>query len=109
VTIDGKEVLSFSRTNFLGMIGNKRVEDVAIKTLRKYGTGSCGPRGFYGTIGMITLVNRITCIDVHLDLEKRIKEFLQAEDCLIYAYGFATVSSAIPAFAARGDLLIWFD
>jgi serine palmitoyltransferase len=38
------------------MIGNKRVEDVAIKTLRKYGTGSCGPRGFYGTIGMITLL-----------------------------------------------------
>jgi len=94
VTIDGKQVLSFSRTNFLGMIGNKRVEDAAIKTLYKYGTGSCGPRGFYGTI------------DVHLDLEKRIKQFLDTEDCLIYAYGFATVSSAIPAFAARGDLLI---
>jgi serine palmitoyltransferase len=39
-------------------------------------------------------------------LEKRIKEFLNAEDCCIYSFGFATVSSAIPAFSARGDLLI---
>jgi len=62
--------------------------------LYKYGTGSCGPRGFYGTI------------DVHLELEQRIKRFMNAEDCLIYSYGFATVSSAIPAFSARGDLLI---
>jgi len=94
VTIEGKQALSLARTNFLGMIGNKRVEDAAIKTLYKYGTGSCGPRGFYGTI------------DVHLELEQRIKKFMDAEDCMIYAYGFATVSSAIPAFSGRGDLLV---
>lgn len=27
------------------------LQEVAIKALRKYGVGSCGPRGFYGTIG----------------------------------------------------------
>lgn len=94
VVIDGKTALSFTRTNFLGMITNPQVDEAANKALYKYGTGSCGPRGFYGTI------------DVHLDLEKRIKEFMDSEDCLIYAYGFATVSSSIPAFASRGDLLI---
>ena len=31
---------------------------MAKKTIFKYGVGSCGPRGFYGTV------------DVHLDLEK---------------------------------------
>jgi serine palmitoyltransferase len=94
VTINNKSVLTFARTNFLGMITNPKVEEAANKALYKYGTGSCGPRGFYGTI------------DVHLELEQRIKKFMDSEDCLIYAYGFATVSSAIPAFAGRGDLLI---
>lgn len=33
------------------------MQDVAKKTILKYGVGSCGPRGFYGTV------------DVHLNLE----------------------------------------
>ena len=27
------------------------LQEASIKSLRKYGVGSCGPRGFYGTIG----------------------------------------------------------
>ena len=27
-------------------------KDVAAKSIGKYGVGSCGPRGFYGTVGM---------------------------------------------------------
>jgi serine palmitoyltransferase len=97
VTINNKEILNLVRANWLGFIGNKRVEDSTIKTLEKYGTGTCGPRGFYGTI------------DVHLNLEQRIRDFMGAEDAVIYSFGFATVSSVIPAFAARGDLLIVDD
>ena len=26
-------------------------KEKAVKSLRKYGVGSCGPRGFYGTVG----------------------------------------------------------
>lgn len=33
------------------------MQEAASATINKYGVGSCGPRGFYGTI------------DVHLDLE----------------------------------------
>eukprot|EP01117_Protostelium_nocturnum_P000363 TRINITY_DN10422_c0_g1_i1.p1 TRINITY_DN10422_c0_g1~~TRINITY_DN10422_c0_g1_i1.p1 ORF type:complete len:474 (-),score=174.87 TRINITY_DN10422_c0_g1_i1:82-1503(-) len=94
VVVNGKEVLHMSRNNFLGMVNNKRVEDATIKTLRKYGTGTCGPRGFNGTI------------DTHLQLETRIRDFLKVHDCCIYSYGFATVSSSIPAFASRGDILV---
>ena len=28
-----------------------------MKSLRKYGVGSCGPRGFYGTVGRCELVD----------------------------------------------------
>jgi len=94
VTVDGHEVLNLTRTNFLGMIGNSKVEEAATKALFKYGTGTCGPRGFYGTI------------DIHLELEERIRKFMDAEDYVIYSFGFSTVASVIPAFSSRGDLLI---
>ena len=37
--------------NYLGFAGNVEIEKAAIETIRKYGVGSCGPRGFYGTVG----------------------------------------------------------
>lgn len=40
----GKFSLSYIRQLFI-------TQEAAIKSLRKYGVGSCGPRGFYGTIG----------------------------------------------------------
>lgn len=41
-----------------------------------------------------------------MEAERRIKEFMGAEDCIIYSYGFCTISSVIPAFSKRGDLLV---
>jgi len=95
VTVNGQEnVLHASRTNYLGMSGNKRISDVAAETLKKYGVGACGPRGFYGTI------------DVHLFLEHRIAKFVGTAECILYSSSFCTISSAIPAFSKRGDLVI---
>ncbi|KAL4189025.1 hypothetical protein AMTRI_Chr08g204910 [Amborella trichopoda] len=62
--------------------------------LEKYGVGSCGPRGFYGTI------------DVHLDCEEKIAKFLGTPDSVLYSYGLSTIFSVIPAFAKKGDLIL---
>lgn len=51
ITVDGKECLNLATHNYLGFVEHQLMEQVAIKTLRKYGVGSCGPRGFYGTVG----------------------------------------------------------
>ena len=67
---------------------------MAQTALRKYGLGSCGPPGFYGTI------------DVHMQLEKAFAKFVKAEEAILYSFGFATIASVIPAFAKRGDLII---
>ncbi|CAI5493657.1 unnamed protein product [Closterium sp. Naga37s-1] len=91
---DGRKMLNLASMNFLGLIGNTHVQDAATAALHKYGVGSCGPRGFYGTI------------DVHLDLEERIAAFMGVEGCILYSYGLATVASTIPAFCKRGDLII---
>lgn len=47
----GKTVLNFASYNFAGLAGNDFIKERAVETLRKYGLGSCGPPGFYGTIG----------------------------------------------------------
>jgi serine palmitoyltransferase len=43
---------------------------------------------------------------VHLDLEAKIAQFMGTPDSILYSYGLATVSSVIPAFCKRGDLIL---
>jgi len=70
------------------------VKEASLAALDRYGCGSCGPRGFYGTI------------DVHLELEKAVADFCGTDDAILYSDGASTVSSTIAAFCKRGDLLV---
>ena len=47
----GKSVTNLAGYNFAGLAGNEAVKERAVKVLREYGLGSCGPPGFYGTVG----------------------------------------------------------
>ncbi|KAG2225339.1 hypothetical protein INT45_005583 [Circinella minor] len=89
-----KLLMNLASTNYLELQASERIRQKAIDTLKVYGVGSCGPPGFYGTI------------DVHMDLERDIAQFLGTEEAIIYAQGFSTISSVIPAFSKRGDLLV---
>nr|XP_039261541.1 serine palmitoyltransferase 1-like [Styela clava] len=93
ITVNSYDCLNLASMNFLGFLGNKRIEEKSTNAIKKYGVGSCGPRGFYGTV------------DVHLDLENRLAKYIGAEEAIIYAYGFATIASAIPAYSKRGDII----
>ncbi|KAG2466512.1 SPTC1 palmitoyltransferase, partial [Polypterus senegalus] len=93
ITVNGKQCINFASFNFLGLLDNDRVKNQALQSLRKYGVGTCGPRGFYGTF------------DVHLELEDRLAKFMRTEEAIIYSYGFATIASAIPAYSKRGDIV----
>ncbi|KAF9484302.1 serine palmitoyltransferase [Pholiota conissans] len=90
----GKPTTNLASFNFTGLAGNEHIKQRAIETLRKYGLGSCGPPGFYGTL------------DVHMDLENDIADFLGAESAILYSQGFSTISSVIPAFCKRGDIIV---
>ncbi|KAJ8007434.1 hypothetical protein DPEC_G00117460 [Dallia pectoralis] len=93
IVVNGKQCINFASFNFLGLLDNERVKQKALASLRKYGVGTCGPRGFYGTF------------DVHLELEDRLAKFMRTEEAIIYSYGFATIASAIPAYSKRGDIV----
>ena len=91
---NGKQVTHLASYNFLDLLNNTSLKQKSIKTLRNYGVGACGPPGFYGTQ------------DCHLKMEKDIANFLGTDACIVYAQAFGTISSVIPAFAKRGDVLI---
>ena len=65
VTVSGsKKKLNMAGFDFLGLRSAPQPREAADAALRKYGCGSCGPRGFYGTI------------DVHAALETSLAKFL---------------------------------
>ena len=45
--------------------------------------------------------------DVHMELEKKLSKFTKTEEAVLYSYGFATISSAIPTYSKRGDVIFW--
>lgn len=93
IDVNGIKCVNFASHNYLGLIGKTEIEDKAIESIEKYGVGTCGPRCFYGTN-----------IE-HLKLEKKLADFLSTESSIIYPFGFATVASAIPAYAKKGDIV----
>ncbi|KAJ9118071.1 hypothetical protein QFC24_006343 [Naganishia onofrii] len=94
IAATGKIALNLASPNWSGFLDNERLKEVAIKTLREYGTSPCGPPGFYGTL------------DVHTQLEQDLANFVGQESAIIYAQAFSTVSSVIPAFSKRGDIVV---
>ncbi len=87
-------VLNFATLDYLGNSSSPLIRQTALDALKKYGCGSCGPRGFYGTI------------DAHLEIEDIMSSFLQTEGAILYSDGASAVTSTVAAFAKRGDLLI---
>uniref|UniRef100_A0A069DUP1 Serine palmitoyltransferase 1 n=1 Tax=Panstrongylus megistus TaxID=65343 RepID=A0A069DUP1_9HEMI len=93
IYVDGVKCLNLASYNFLGLLTNDASEAEALRAVRKYGIGSCGPRGFYGTV------------DVHLQLEEDLANFFHLQEAIVYSYGFSAISTAIPAYAKRSDII----
>jgi serine palmitoyltransferase len=91
---DGREVLNCSSFDFLAYATEASVIETAQDTIVRYGCGSCGPRGFYGSL------------KPHLDLEARLAQFMKTQAGIIYSFSFATISTLIPCFSARGDEIL---
>ncbi|KAJ5448883.1 Glycosyl transferase family 48 [Penicillium cf. griseofulvum] len=91
---NGRTVMNLGSFNFYNFNTNESLKEQAIQTLRAYGVGPCGPRGFYGTQ------------DVHMKTEDDVAAFLGTTACIIYSQAFSTISSVIPAFSKRGDIII---
>ena len=92
--IDGKKVLMFCSNNYLGLSNHPKLKEAALEAIRSHGVGSGSVRPIAGTM------------DLHVELERRLARFKQAEASLVYQTGFATNAGLIPQLAGDGDLII---
>ncbi|PVU97706.1 hypothetical protein BB561_000362 [Smittium simulii] len=90
----GTTAINFTSFDFLGIMNSEGAKAKAVQTLRNYGVGPCGPPGFFGTL------------DVHIELETTIAQFLKAEAAILYSQGMAVCVSVIPCFSKRGDIIV---
>ena len=88
------KMLNMSSCDFLGLGARPDLKEDAQKALDHYGCGSCGPRGFYGTM------------DAHLELEDRLAKFFGTAEAISYSDAESAVASAVSAFVKRGDLIV---
>jgi len=91
---NGRTVTNLATFNFYNFNASETLKEKAIQVLRTYGVGPCGPPGFYGTQ------------DVHLKTEADIASHLGVPACIVYAHAFSTISSVVPAFSKRGDIIV---
>lgn len=93
VTIEGRERIMLGSNNYLGLTQHPKVVEAAVAALRKYGSGCTGSRFLNGTL------------DLHLELEAALAEFLGKEDCMVFSTGYGANLGLIAGLVSRSDLV----
>lgn len=94
VIMEGKRTIMIGSNNYLGLTSDPRVIKAAKDALDKYGTGCSGSRFLNGTLVL------------HIELEKRIAEFLGKEAALTFSTGFQTNLGILSTIAGRNEYII---
>ena len=94
VTMEGSQRIMLGSNNYLGLTGDPRVKDAARDALERYGTGLTGSRFLNGTL------------DLHLELERELADWMGTEDALVYTTGYLANTGAIGTLLDPGDTVI---
>jgi 8-amino-7-oxononanoate synthase len=94
VEMEGAERIMLGSNNYLGLTGDPRVVEGARAALDRYGTGLTGSRLLNGTI------------DLHLELEGEIAEWMGTEDALVTSTGHGANLAALGTLLGPGDTVI---
>jgi 8-amino-7-oxononanoate synthase len=94
VEIDGKKVLMFGSNSYLGLTNHPKVKEAAKRAIDKYGTGCAGSRFLNGTL------------DLHIELERRLAEYVGKEAALVFSTGFLANQGALSSLTGRNDYII---
>jgi glycine C-acetyltransferase len=90
----GDEVINFCANNYLGLSSNKEVIQAAKDTMDSHGFGMSSVRFICGTQ------------DIHKELEKKIAEFYQTEDTILYAAAFDANGGVFEPLFTKDDAII---
>jgi len=94
VIINGKRVLMFGSNSYLGLTNDPRIKEATKAAIDKYGSGCAGSRFLNGTL------------DIHIQLEKELAEFVGKDEAIIFSTGFQVNLGVISSLLGRNDYLI---
>lgn len=88
----GRELIMLGSNNYLGLANHHEVKDAAAMALALYGAGCAGSRLLNGTL------------DVHVQLEERLAEFMSREAALTFSTGFQVNLGVLSCLLDRSDI-----
>ncbi len=94
VVMDGREVITLSSNNYLGLAVHPRLRQAAIEATERFGVGSGAVRTIAGTMTL------------HVELEEKLARFKHTEASLTMQSGYATNLGVISALMLENDLII---
>ncbi len=93
-TFRGREVVMLGSNNYLGLTTHPRVKAAAQEAIERYGTSCTGSRFLNGTL------------QFHLELDRRLAEFVGAEAAIVFPTGYQTNLGTISSLVQKGDFVI---
>jgi 8-amino-7-oxononanoate synthase len=94
VKAEGREFLMLSSYDYLGLIGDTRIDEAAIEAIRKYGTGTGGVRLLTGTI------------DLHHEMERDVAAFKGTAEAVTFSSGYLANLAVIASLLTPQDRVI---
>lgn len=94
VNVGDHRLIMIGSNNYLGLTTHPKVRQAAIEATRRYGTSCTGSRFLNGTL------------ELHLELERRLAEFVGTEAALVFSTGYQTNLGTISALVGRGDFVV---
>jgi 8-amino-7-oxononanoate synthase len=94
VTIGDKRLVMIGSNNYLGLTTHPKVRNAAIEATREFGTSCTGSRFLNGTLAW------------HLELERRLAEYVEKEAALVFSTGYQTNLGTISSIVGRSDYVI---
>ncbi|ADW70634.1 8-amino-7-oxononanoate synthase [Granulicella tundricola MP5ACTX9] len=94
VIADGHPMLMLSSYDYLGLIGDPRIDQAATEAIAHYGTSTSGARLLTGTLAS------------HRKMEQSLADLKGTEDCLTFSSGYLANLGAIYGLFGPGDRVI---
>lgn len=94
VYMEDKKIIMLGSNNYLGLTSHPEVIEATVEAVKKYGSGCSGSRFLNGTL------------DIHIELEKELAEFLKKEAVITFSTGFQSNLGIISAITGRNDVIV---
>lgn len=94
VTLDGRQVISLSSNDYLGLTHHPRMRRAAVEAVERFGAGSGAVRTIAGTMTL------------HEELEAELARFKGTEAVLTFQSGFTANTGVIPVITGEADLIV---